>query len=132
MVRIYPDNNELLTQKIMSYCSVVSDSSNPMDYTVYRIFQARILEWVAFPFSRGSSQSRNWTQVSNPGLLHYRQILYQLSYQRSPFIFYLQPLLTQMICLYFFFIFYVYNYIVWDNDNFISAFVILNLISSSF
>ena len=29
-----------------------------MDYTVYRILQARILEWVAFPFSRGSSQPR--------------------------------------------------------------------------
>ena len=27
-----------------------------MDYTVRGIFQARILEWVAFPFSRGSSQ----------------------------------------------------------------------------
>ena len=26
--------------------------------------QARILEWVAFPFSRGSSQPRDWTQVS--------------------------------------------------------------------
>ena len=28
------------------------------------IFQARILEWVAFAFSRGSSQPRDWTQVS--------------------------------------------------------------------
>ena len=28
------------------------------------IFQARILEWVAIPFSRGSSQPRDWTQVS--------------------------------------------------------------------
>ena len=28
------------------------------------IFQARILEWVAFPFSRGSSQPRDWTQAS--------------------------------------------------------------------
>ena len=37
---------------------------NPMDYTVYGILQARILEWVAFPFSRGSSQPRDWTQVS--------------------------------------------------------------------
>ena len=37
---------------------------NPMDYTVYRILQARILEWVAFPFSRGSSQPRDQTQVS--------------------------------------------------------------------
>ena len=32
---------------------------NPMDYTVYGILQARILEWVAFPFSRGSSQPRD-------------------------------------------------------------------------
>ena len=31
---------------------------NPMDYTVYGILQARILEWVALPFSRGSSQPR--------------------------------------------------------------------------
>ena len=29
---------------------------NPMDYTVHGILQARILEWVAFPFSRGSPQ----------------------------------------------------------------------------
>ena len=29
---------------------------DPMDYTVRGILQARILEWVAFPFSRGSSQ----------------------------------------------------------------------------
>ena len=29
-----------------------------------RILQARILEWVALPSSRGSSQSRDWTQVS--------------------------------------------------------------------
>ena len=38
---------------------------NPMDYTVYGILQARILEWVVFPFSRGSSQPRDWTQVSH-------------------------------------------------------------------
>ena len=31
---------------------------------VHGILQARILEWVAFPFSRGSSQLRDWTQVS--------------------------------------------------------------------
>ena len=34
------------------------------DYTVHGILQARTLEWVAFPFSRGSSQSRDRTQVS--------------------------------------------------------------------
>ena len=32
--------------------------------SVHRIFQARILEWVAVPFSRGSSQPRDQTQVS--------------------------------------------------------------------
>ena len=37
---------------------------NPIDYTVQGILQARILEWVALPFSRGSSQCRGRTQVS--------------------------------------------------------------------
>ena len=37
---------------------------NPMDYTVPGVLQARILEWVAFPFSRGSSRPRGRTQVS--------------------------------------------------------------------
>ena len=36
-----------------------------MDYTVYGILQARILEWVAFPFSMGFSQPRDQTQVSH-------------------------------------------------------------------
>ena len=31
------------------------------------VLQARILEWVAMPFSRGSSQPRDWTQVSHVG-----------------------------------------------------------------
>ena len=31
------------------------------------ILRARILEWVAMPSSRGSSQSRDWTQVSSIG-----------------------------------------------------------------
>ena len=37
---------------------------DPRSYTVHGILQARILEWVVFLFSRGSSQSRDWTQVS--------------------------------------------------------------------
>ena len=44
---------------------VVSNSLRPMDCIVHGILQARILEWVAFPFSRGSSQPRDWTQVSH-------------------------------------------------------------------
>ena len=34
-----------------------------MDYIVPGILQVRIQEWVAFPFSRGSSQPRDQTQV---------------------------------------------------------------------
>ena len=36
----------------------------PQDYTVHGILQARILEWVAVPFSRESFQPRDQTQVS--------------------------------------------------------------------
>ena len=36
-----------------------------MDYAVHGILQARILEWVAIPFSRVSSQPRDQTQVSH-------------------------------------------------------------------
>ena len=42
--------------------SVLYDLCNPMDYTVHGILQATILDWVAFPFSRGSSQPRGRTK----------------------------------------------------------------------
>ena len=102
--------------KVAQSCPILCD---PMDQTVHGNLQARILEWVAFSFSRGSSQPRERTQVSciadgflpakpqvkpkntgigslsllqqifltqesNRGLLHCRQILYQLSHQGSP------------------------------------------------
>ena len=57
---------------------------NTQSYPTLGILQARILKWVAFPFSRGSSQPRDQTQVSNPDLPHCRRILYQLSYKGSP------------------------------------------------
>ena len=41
------------------------------------ILQARILEWIAMPSSRGIFPTQGW----NPGLPHCRQILYHLSYQ---------------------------------------------------
>ena len=47
--------------KVAQSCLTLCD---PMDDTVHGILQARILEWVAFPFSRGSSQPRDRTQVS--------------------------------------------------------------------
>ena len=46
--------------KVAQLCPTLSD---PMDYTFHWILQARTLEWVAFPLSRGSSQPRDWTQV---------------------------------------------------------------------
>ena len=60
--------------------SVVSDSLWLHGLHSHGILQARILEWVAFPFSRRSSQ----LQESNSGLLHSRRILYQLSHEGSP------------------------------------------------
>ena len=50
-----------LQVKVIQLCLTVC---NPMNYTVHGILQDRILEWVAFPFSRGSSQPRDQTQVS--------------------------------------------------------------------
>ena len=38
---------------------------NPMTYTVHEILQARVLDWVAFPFFSRSSQPRDRTQVSH-------------------------------------------------------------------
>ena len=56
-----------------------SESHSVMSESL-RILQTRILQWVAFPFSRGSFP----TQGSNPGLPHWGQILYQLSHRGSP------------------------------------------------
>ena len=46
--------------KVALLCPTLCD---PMDCTVHGILQAKILEWVAFPFSRGSCQPRDRTQV---------------------------------------------------------------------
>ena len=47
--------------KVTQSCLILC---NLMDYTVCGILQARILEWVAVPSSRGSSQPRDRTQIS--------------------------------------------------------------------
>ena len=102
--------------KVAQSCLTLCD---PMDL-VHGILQARILDWIAFPFSRDLPNSGieprsptleadslpaepQWkpkntgvgslsllqqifqTQESNWGLLHCRRILYQLSYQGSPY-----------------------------------------------
>ena len=106
----------VLSNSVMSLCSPMGCS--PPGSSVHGILQARILEWVATPSSRGSSQPRDQTQSPtlqvdslpseplgkfmntgvgnlsllqgifptqelNWGLLHCRQILYQLIYQGS-------------------------------------------------
>ena len=59
-----------MREKLAAYESEVKWKSyptlcNPKDYTVHGILQARIEEWVAFPFSRRSSQPRDQIQVSH-------------------------------------------------------------------
>ena len=61
-----------VTQLYLTLC-------NPVDYTVYRILQARILEWVSCSFLQGIFP----TQGSSPGLPHCRWIPYQLSHKGS-------------------------------------------------
>ena len=56
---------------------------SPPDSSIHGIFHARILEWVAIPFSREKG-ILFLTQGSNLGLKHCRRILYYLSHQGSP------------------------------------------------
>ena len=67
-----------VTQLCPTLCDFM-DYTTP-DYTVHGILQARILEWVTFPFFRRSSQPRDWTSVYPIC----RRILYQLSHKGSP------------------------------------------------
>ena len=50
---------------IIQSCLILCDpmDCNLPDSSVHEILQARILEWVAVPFSRGASQPRDGTQV---------------------------------------------------------------------
>ena len=52
----------LITQACPTLCDPLD--CNPPGSSVHGILQARILKWVAFPFSRGSSQPRYWIWVS--------------------------------------------------------------------
>ena len=52
--------------KVTQLCPTLWDSMDcsPPSSSVHGLLQARILEWVAFPFSRESPQPRDRTQVS--------------------------------------------------------------------
>ena len=58
---LVPDHWNEAKVKVVQSCLTLCD---PMNYIVHRVLQARILEWVAFPFSSRSSQPRDRTQVS--------------------------------------------------------------------
>ena len=69
---------------IVQLLSCVWPFCNPVDCSqpgscVHGLSQARILEWVAISFSRGSSQSRDWTFVSYIG----RWIIYHLAPRKA-------------------------------------------------
>ena len=55
-------NESEVTQSCRTLCDPVDCS--PPGFYVHGIYQARILEWVAISFSRGSSQPRDQTRVS--------------------------------------------------------------------
>ena len=71
--RRYGGKREHETGKEMRWDEMRSDQSlscvrlfaNPPGSSLYGILLVRILEWVAFPFSRGSSQTRDWIWVSH-------------------------------------------------------------------
>ena len=61
-----PENLVRVRAKSLQFCSTLCDPMNhsPPGSTVHGLFQTRTLEWVAIPFSRGSSWPRDWTCVS--------------------------------------------------------------------
>ena len=64
-----PNQNSSLPQsesEVAQLCPTLCDpvGCSPPSSSVHEILQARMLEWVAISFSRGSSQPRDWTQVS--------------------------------------------------------------------
>ena len=69
---------------VAQLCPTLCDpmDCSPPGPSVHGILQARILEWIDIPSLLEGIFS---AQELNPSLLHYRQILYHLSYQGSQF-----------------------------------------------
>ena len=68
-------------QLFLTHCDLMDCS--PPGSSVHGIFQARILEWVAMPSSRGSSQPKDQTLCSEVSYLG-KQVLYYLHHLGSP------------------------------------------------
>ena len=61
--RLFPLSQVKVKVKVAQWCPTLC---HPMDYTVHGILQARTLEWVAIPFSRGSFQQE--IEAQSPAL----------------------------------------------------------------
>ena len=70
-----------LLQSCLTLCDTVDCS--PPGSSVHGVLQARILEWVAMPSFRGTSQPRDWTHVSYISCFG-RWVLYHLCHLGSP------------------------------------------------
>ena len=57
---------EVKWSEVAQLCPTLWDpmDCSPPDSSIHEILQARLLEWVAISFSRGSSRPRDWTRVS--------------------------------------------------------------------
>ena len=66
MIVVEPNTKLNYTYVYCSNCKQIASESHWVvsNYIVHGILQARVLEWVAYPISRGSSWPRDWTQVS--------------------------------------------------------------------
>ena len=55
--------------EVAQSCPTLCDpmDCNLLGFSIHGILQARILEWIAISFSKGSSRPRDWTQVSHIG-----------------------------------------------------------------
>ena len=78
------------SERVAQSCLTLCDPKDcsPPGSSVHGIFQARLLEWVAMPSSRGSSRLRK----SNVQLLRCRQIIYSLSHEYGLYMYIDSPL----------------------------------------
>ena len=76
---------QCMCAKSLQLCPTLCSSmdSSPPGSFVHGILQARILEWVAMPPSRGSSQTRDWIHVSYVSCIGW-QVFYYLCHLGSP------------------------------------------------
>ena len=91
-IQFWVESESEVAQSCPTLCDPMDCS--PPGSSVHGIFQARILEWAAISFSRGSSQPRDWTQVSritgrcfNLVLLLFNSILVPITGSKSNFIY---------------------------------------------